>query len=178
MIDDGVAFDFEVVWRVDELARCDRLPRRILIDSFAGHDDRRLTAKVGGADANTAVLADAVEVLVAVVATGVPIKQVQLVGVPVAQRPQVSGRDHDQVEGQDRYVLGEPSGRGGDPRSHFAVTGGSFFEDEREYPLRVGVATHEPSVVTAVAFEDIQAAQSAVVGEGHVAFDDGMSVLL
>ena len=95
---------------------------------------------------------------------GWPRQDVQRVLVRVAQRPQLARRRDDRVQGRDRQVRRDPRRRGRDPDADVTAVRVGLLGDQREVPLRVGVAQHQVGVRAQLRLQPGERAKAPVVG--------------
>ena len=88
-------------------------------------------------------------------------------GVRVAKRPQLVGCREDQVQRENRQVVGDPGHRRGDRRPGVATPFRGVRGDQREHPLTVGLTADQVgnAELGQPARRSVQAAESAVVRE-------------
>ncbi len=98
MKEDLAAPDAQPGVDVHQLTGREELPVGVIVEAFAGDDDRGPVAEIGGVDPDPAVLSGAVQVLVAVLPACRPLEDPEFVSGRVAQRPQRGGGSEDQVQ--------------------------------------------------------------------------------
>lgn len=71
------------------------------------------------------------------------VQQVQLVGVRIAQRPQIGGGGEQDVDRVDRQRVGHPTHRLDQTGLDVAAVGPDLGGDQCEHPLRIGLSGNE-----------------------------------
>ena len=84
--------------------------------------------------------------------------------VRVAQRPQLTRRRDDHVQGRDRQPRRDPRRRGRDPGADVTAVRVGLLGDQREVPLGVGVAQHQAGVRAELRLQPGERAEASVVG--------------
>lgn len=102
VVQDDLSGDGEVFVDVDQFAGLELLPSGVFVHSFAGDDDGGVAGEFAGPGADGAGAAGVVEMPVAVRPTGSALQHQQVVGVGVAQRPQLGGCGEDEVDRVER----------------------------------------------------------------------------
>ena len=162
---------------VDELARLEQPPPEVGVHALRGDHGRRQERELTGLYPQRPRLAALVETLAGVEAADRALQDPELVGIRVAERPEVVGRRQDHVQRVERDVGRDLARRGGDSSGDVAALLGDPLRHQREVVLRVGLAVDEVDVGAEPPphFRDV--AEHPVVGEEPPLLLEGMRVL-
>ena len=157
---------------------CTGLPRREqlpvgVVHRLAGEHHRRFGSQMVGVRGD-AVAAHPQPPVIDVAA----VKQVQLMGFRIAQRPHVGRGTQQHVDREDRNGLGEPVDRVDDSDADIAAVPPDAGGDQREDPLRVRVTLHQiiDAELAQPRVDDVEARHHAVVREDPVVLQKWVGV--
>ena len=105
------------------------------------------------------------------------LENVQGVLARITQRPQLTRRRDDGVQGGDRQTFGNPAGRGHDPGPDVTAVGVGLLGDQREVPLGVGVAEDQAGVGAELGFQPGEITEAAVVRHHAAVHDERVGIL-